>query len=406
VLFEEAVKAKLPIVTVTTRDLMNFKDVVQFLTKRPLLKYDSGDVKKDTLRYYISDKPLQYPDKEYAKFAGVGSTLLVVNPPRRLAEAFDVGELFVPIALVRRTLSEAYKADEDPQMAQFVDSLLPTLGGLTLKEVGEVIRLAEVRFDEVSPAAVTRTRAALVPDLQGFSAISTTMDGPYLPNEDLLEFAEEHKRLFLDPETDQRLVPKGLLAKGLPGTGKTQGTKWLADFWGVPLYRLDASLLNKYYGESENNLKVIFGKVANEAPCILLIDEAEKLLGISRGEGGDNMMSRIRGMLLWQMQESRDRVFYMLTTNDAEALPPELIREGRIDRALTFEGLLEDEAKEFAVVIMKSFLPKHDKQVILELEARLNGLFTATEGDRVSHAAVTAAVKSVVKLAIKKGGKE
>jgi hypothetical protein len=40
------------------------------------------------------------------------------------------------------------------------------------------------------------------------------------------------------------------------------------------------------------------------------------------------------------------------------------------------------------------------------LEARLNGLFTATEGDRVSHAAVTAAVKSVVKLAIKKGGKE
>jgi hypothetical protein len=381
---------------------MNFKDVVKYVTGLVHLKSYSGESipKEGELYYYHDDKAaLQFPAKVYAKFATAKATLLVVNPTKPIQEAFDVGELFAPIGLVRETLIEAYgKAQEE-----FVDTLLPTLGGLTLKEVGEVIRLTEARFDETSPAGITRTRALLVPDLQGFSAVSTTMDGPYLPNEELYEFAEDHRELFLDPNTDPRLVPKGLLARGVPGTGKTQGTKWLADRWGVPLYRLDASVLNKYYGESENNLKAIFNKVAHEAPCLFLIDEAEKLLGVSQHEGGD-MMSRIRGMLLWQMQESRDRVFYMLTTNDEKALPPELIREGRIEKAITFEGLEKEEAGSFAQTILVSFLPKPEQKVITKTQALVDGLFANAEGDKVSHAVVTAAVKNAVKWAMKEGG--
>lgn len=400
-LFQDAIKAKLPLVTVTTRDLMNFKDVVQYITQKKLSSYNADVVKPDTLYYYAEEKPLQFTAKIYDKFAKAQATLLVVNAAKRIVEAFDAGELFVPPGLVKKTLLEAYGKSEE--MQAFVEMLLPTLGGLTLKEIGEVIRLTEARFDEVTPAGVTRTRAVLVPDLQGFSAVSTTMDGPYLPNEDLLDFADEHKELFLDPNTDQRLVPKGLLANGETGTGKTQGTKWLADRWGVPLYRLDASILNKYYGESENNLKLIFGKVAHEAPCILLIDEAEKLLGVG-GNGNDNMMDRLRSMLLWQMQESRDRVFYMLTTNDEKKLPPELIREGRIERKITFEGLEEDEANSFGLTILQSFLSKADGKIIEKMEALVGGLYGGK--DRVSHAAITAVVKTVVKQTLKKGGSD
>jgi hypothetical protein len=394
----------LPLVTVTTRDLMNFKDVVEFVTKKKPAGYNPDVVKEGSLYYFADEKPLQHPNKVYDKFANAKSTLIVVNPARPLTEGFDAGELFVPIDMVRATLHTVYGTA--PEMKEFVETLLPTLGGLTLKEIGEIIRLAEVRFDEVSPAAITRTRAMLVPDLQGFSAVSTTMDGPYLPNEELLDFADEHKELFLNPDTDPRLVPKGLLGDGEPGTGKTSGTKWLADRWGVPLYRLDASVLNKYYGESENNLKMIFGKVAHEAPCILLIDEAEKLLGIG-GHGNDNMMDRIRGMLLWQMQESRDRVFYMLTTNDKTKLPPELIREGRLDRSIYFEGLEKKAAHDFAKVILQSFTPiKPSEDAFKHLQGLVDTLLTASENGRVAHSKVTEAVKNTVKWTMKGGSSE
>jgi SpoVK/Ycf46/Vps4 family AAA+-type ATPase len=401
VLFSDAIKARLPLVTVTTRDLMNFKEVVEFVTQKKPSIYNPDVVKEGTLYYYADDKPIQHPNKVYEKFANSKATLIVVNPVKHLHEAFDAGELFVPIEMVRKTLLDVYGTES--AMKAFVETLLPTLGGLTLKEIGEVIRLAEVKFDEVSPAAITRTRAMLVPDMQGFSAVSTTMDGPYLPNEELLEFADDNKELFLDPTTDPRLVPKGLLGDGMPGTGKTSGAKWLADRWGVPLYRLDASVLNKYYGESENNLKAIFGKVAHEAPCILMIDEAEKLIGIG-DHGHDNMMDRIRSMLLWQMQEGREHVFYLLTTNDKSKLPPELIREGRIDKSIFFEGLEKKEAYDFAEVILQSFTPiKPSHVAIKHLQGLVDTLLAGSENGRVAHSKVTEAVKNTVKWTMKGG---
>lgn len=399
-IFVDAVKARLPIIAVTTRDLMNFKDVVKFVTgKAPKSFNPDVSAKEGDLFYFVSEKPLQHADKQYAKLAAEGATLIVVNPPKSIPESFDAGELFVPIAQVRKTLIDAYGEEED--MVAFVDQLLPTLGGLTLKEVGEVIRLTEVRDDGVNPQGVTRTRAILVPDMQGFSAVLTTMDGPYLPNADLAKFVADNKPLFLDPDADPRLVPRGALFDGEPGTGKTQGAKWMADKWGVPLYRLDASILNKYYGESENNLKHIFGKLANEAPCILLIDEIEKLFG-RRGDEGSSMMERMLSMMLWQMQEGRDRVFFALTSNKKGILPPELIREGRIDEQITFVGLEQDDAYEFAQTILNSFVKKADQDDILpkRVKDKVKSLYAVKGTDRVSHSSVTEAVKVVVKATI------
>lgn len=398
-LFVDAVKARLPIITVTTRDLMNFKDVVKFVTGKspksfnPDVTYNEGD-----LLYIQSEKALQHADKIYGKLAGCGATLIVINSPKPIPESFDAGELFVPITQVRQTLLDVYTdpAQPDPEMVAFVDTMLPTLGGLTLKEVGEVIRLTEVRDDHITPQGVTRTRAVLVPNMQGFSAVMTTMDGPYLPNPELAKFVAERKVLFLDPDEDPRLVPKGILFDGEPGTGKTQGAKWLADQWGVPLYRLDASILNKYYGESENNLRSIFAKVGQEAPCILFIDEVEKLFGRRNDGEGNGMVERMLSMMLWQMQESRDRVFFAMTSNKKGILPPELIREGRIDQTITFVGLEKDEAFDFAQIILASFVPKDKQDDILpkRVNDRIKSLFAGK--DRASHSAVTEAVKAVV----------
>lgn len=124
--------------------------------------------------------------------------------------------------------------------------------------------------------------------------------------------------------------PKGLLLLGVQGGGKSLAAKSVAGAWGVPLLRLDfATLYNKYYGETERNLRESLKTASIMAPCVLWIDEIEKGLASEGDDGGPG--KRILGTLLTWMAERRDRVFLVATANDIAALPPELLRKGRFD---------------------------------------------------------------------------
>ena len=51
-------------------------------------------------------------------------------------------------------------------------------------------------------------------------------------------------------------IPKGVLLLGVQGCGKSLAAKAVAGAWQVPLLRLDfGSFYNKYYGETEKNLR-------------------------------------------------------------------------------------------------------------------------------------------------------
>jgi SpoVK/Ycf46/Vps4 family AAA+-type ATPase len=65
------------------------------------------------------------------------------------------------------------------------------------------------------------------------------------------------------------------------------------------------------------------------APCVLWCDEIEK--GISTGDYDSGTSKRLLGTLLTWMAENDKRVFVVATANDVTALPPELIRKGRLD---------------------------------------------------------------------------
>lgn len=70
----------------------------------------------------------------------------------------------------------------------------------------------------------------------------------------------------------------GLFA-GPSGTGKTMAAQVLARKLGLELYRLDpAQVINKYIGETEKRLKVVFDE-CDRAHFMLLIDECEGMFG-------------------------------------------------------------------------------------------------------------------------------
>jgi SpoVK/Ycf46/Vps4 family AAA+-type ATPase len=137
--------------------------------------------------------------------------------------------------------------------------------------------------------------------------------------------------------------PKGVLLLGVQGAGKSLAAKAAAGTWGVPLLRLDfGTLYNKYYGESERNLREALKSAERMAPCVLWTDEIEKGISTERDEGGP--ARRMLGTLLTWMAERNSRVFLIATANDIQSLPPELLRKGRFDE-IFFVDLPNTEAR-------------------------------------------------------------
>lgn len=129
--------------------------------------------------------------------------------------------------------------------------------------------------------------------------------------------------------------PKGCLLCGLPGTGKTLTAKVIASIFKLPLFRLDIGrLLGSYVGETERNTREVFKLVEAMSPCIILIDEIEKALAggnVSSHVGDSGVMARLIGSFLYETQERKSPAYYICTSNNVNALPPELIRKGRFD---------------------------------------------------------------------------
>jgi AAA+ superfamily predicted ATPase len=147
----------------------------------------------------------------------------------------------------------------------------------------------------------------------------------------LKEWLELRRRVFLgEVQAIQLDPPKGILLLGVQGCGKSLAAKAVAGVWGVPLLRLDCgSLYDKYYGETERNLRESLASADALAPCVLWVDEMEKGIAHDGEDGG--VSRRVLGTLLTWMAERRQPVFLVATANDIAALPPELLRKGRFD---------------------------------------------------------------------------
>ena len=84
-------------------------------------------------------------------------------------------------------------------------------------------------------------------------------------------FRRDNDAAHLDP-------PKGILLTGVQGCGKSLAAKATAGIFSVPLLRLDfAALYDKYHGETERKLRESLKTADVMSPCVLWIDEIEKV---------------------------------------------------------------------------------------------------------------------------------
>jgi len=177
--------------------------------------------------------------------------------------------------------------------------------------------------------------------------------------EELKQYLRRKKIIIDDLDSATRmgiLPPKGILLVGIPGCGKSLAAKAAANLFNLPLLRIDiGSLMGKYVGESENNLKNALHIVEHTNPCVLWLDEIEKAFsGIKGDSGGSGVTTRMFGQFLTWMQEKPGTVFVIATANDISSIPPELWRKGRFDESF-FVSLPSQTERE---QILKIYLDK------------------------------------------------
>lgn len=206
----------------------------------------------------------------------------------------------------------------------------------------------------------------------------------------LKKWLDEKKKIFFMPEEQlneyEISAPKGILLVGVPGCGKSLTAKLVAQEWELPLFRFDmGSVFDKWLGESEKKMREALQFIENISPCVLWIDEIEKVL--STTDSGNETGKRVLGEFLFWLQESSDKVFMVATANNVKSIPYELYRKGRFSEVF-YVGL--PNAKERRSVLEQYITGSLKCSPSEELLEKLVNMT-----DRYSYADIETAVKEV-----------
>ncbi|MFD7155436.1 proteasome ATPase [Kribbella sp. NPDC059898] len=193
---------------------------------------------------------------------------------------------------------------------------------------------------------------------------------------DAVELPYLHKDLFLEHELKP---PKGVLLYGPPGCGKTliakavanSLAKKVAERTGIAeqksffLNIKGPELLNKYVGETERHIRLVFQRAREKAsegmPVIVFFDEMDSLFR-TRGSGvSSDVENTIVPQLLSEIDgvEGLENVLVIGASNREDMIDPAILRPGRLDVKIKIERPDAEAARDIFSKYLTAGLPLH-----------------------------------------------
>jgi proteasome-associated ATPase len=191
--------------------------------------------------------------------------------------------------------------------------------------------------------------------------------------------------------------PKGVLLYGPPGCGKTLIAKAVAHSLAGMVARANGGnpevksfflnvkgpeLLNKYVGETERHIRLIFARAREKAsqgmPVVVFFDEMESLFR-TRGTGlSSDVETTIVPQLLAEIDgvERLDNVIVIGASNREDMIDPAILRPGRLDVKIKIERPDAEGAKEIFGKYLTKDLPIHSD----DLDEYGNNMAEALDG--------------------------
>jgi proteasome-associated ATPase len=226
---------------------------------------------------------------------------------------------------------------------------------------------------------------------------------------DAIELPYLHPELFKEHKLKP---PKGVLLYGPPGCGKTLIAKAVANSLAKQVrnktgeegksYFLNIKgpeLLNKYVGETERHIRLVFQRArekANEGtPVIVFFDEMDSLFR-TRGSGvSSDVENTIVPQLLSEIDgvEGLENVIVIGASNREDMIDPAILRPGRLDVKIKIERPDAESARDIFTKYLTSDLPLHaddvqefagnrDECVVGMIQRTVERMYTESEENR------------------------
>lgn len=234
-------------------------------------------------------------------------------------------------------------------------------------------------FEVIPKTEVSRLALEDVPDVT--YADVGGLDEQIEQIKDAVELPFAHPELF---KNYQLSPPKGVLLYGPPGCGKTMIAKAvarsLAERMGAASgsYFLNVKgpeLLNKYVGETERQIRLIFERArelaAEGRPVIVFFDEMESIFR-TRGSGvSSDVETTVVPQLLAELDgvESLSNVIVIGATNREELIDPAILRPGRLDVKIRVQRPGKQQAKDIFTRYLTGDIPLATRPEVLIEEA-------------------------------------
>jgi proteasome-associated ATPase len=215
---------------------------------------------------------------------------------------------------------------------------------------------------------------------------------------DAVELPFLHAELFREHELRP---PKGILLYGPPGCGKTLIAKAVANSLAKQVERRrDGSgqeksyflnikgpeLLNKYVGETERHIRLVFQRAREKAsegtPVIVFFDEMDSIFR-TRGSGvSSDVENTIVPQLLSEIDgvEGLENVIVIGASNREDMIDPAILRPGRLDVKIKIERPDAEAARDIFSKYITRTLPIHAEDL-----AEHGGNIDATVSDMIQH---------------------
>ncbi|MCO5053690.1 MAG: AAA family ATPase [Verrucomicrobiae bacterium] len=287
---------------------------------------------------HLKDVALSYP-KHFSTMVLVGCALKIPEELRPFTGQFHLplptlDELRAIVYEVAADWGAEHGRREVQTTSKALEALVRNLAGLTATDARRLVRKAIDDNGAITESDLPEVMRAKYELLGRDSPLSFEYETAQFSEiggmSRLRQWLDVRKIFFVDGPRAHLDPPRGVLLLGVQGCGKSLAAKAAAGIFGMPLLRLDFGILyNKYYGETERNLRKALETAEVMSPCVLWMDEIEK--GLAVGDEDDGLARRILGTLLTWMAERRKPVFLVATANDITRLPPEMVRKGRFD---------------------------------------------------------------------------
>ena len=279
------------------------------------------------LRVAVAAELAEETGLEVGSYVVLNEALVVVGQ----AERPPGGEL----VRVRERLDEASALVSAVNDEEVVVQLAPalrsdTLGGgdSLLADRRALVAYARVRRSEVEELTLDEVPDVTYDDIGGLGAQIDEI-------RDAVELPFRHAGLF---DEFGLAAPKGVLLYGPPGCGKTMIAKAVANAAGSSFLNVKGpELLNKYVGETERQVRLVFARArelaADGRPVVVFFDEMDSLFR-TRGSGiSSDVESTVVPQLLSEIDgvETLRNVIVIGATNREDLIDPAILRPGRLD---------------------------------------------------------------------------